>query len=31
MSVGKTADDKMVSIFTLDGITIHAEEDVLIT
>ena len=31
MSVGKTADDGNVSIFTKDGITIHTEEYVLIT
>jgi hypothetical protein len=31
MSVGKTADDGTVSIFTKDGITVHKEEDVLIT
>eukprot|EP00804_Cyclotella_cryptica_P025882 CCRYP_002729-RA/>CCRYP_002729-RA protein AED:0.42 eAED:0.42 QI:0/0/0/1/0/0/3/0/201 len=31
MSVGKTADNKTVSIFTCDGITVHVEEDVLIT
>ena len=31
MSVGKTADDGTVSIFTKDGVTIHKETDVLIT
>ena len=31
MSVGKTSDDKTVSIFTWDGVTVHAEEDILIT
>jgi hypothetical protein len=31
MSVGKTADDGTVSIFTKDGVTVHKEEDVLIT
>ena len=31
MSVGKTADDGTVSIFTKDGVTMHKEEDVLIT
>ena len=31
MSVGKTSDNKTVSIFTRDGVTVHAEEDVLIT
>ena len=31
MSVGKTADDGKVSIFTRDGVTVHNEEDVLIT
>ena len=31
MSVGKTNDDGNVSIFTKDGVTVHKEEDVLIT
>lgn len=31
MSVGKTADNGTVSIFTKDGVTVHKEEDVLIT
>ena len=31
MSVGKTADDGTISIFTKDGVTVHKEEDVLIT
>ena len=31
MSVGKTSDDKTVSIFTGDGVTVHAKEDVIIT
>ncbi len=31
MSVGKTADDGTISIFTKDGVTIHNETDVLIT
>eukprot|EP00970_Alexandrium_tamarense_P000002 scaffold1_cov149-Alexandrium_tamarense.AAC.2 len=31
MSVGKTADDGMVSIFTHDGVTVFKEDDVLIT
>eukprot|EP00804_Cyclotella_cryptica_P028992 CCRYP_012407-RA/>CCRYP_012407-RA protein AED:0.42 eAED:0.45 QI:0/0/0/1/1/1/3/0/246 len=31
MSVGKTADDGTISIFTKDGVTIHKEHDVLIT
>ena len=31
MSLGKTADDGNVFIFTKDGVTIHKEEDVLIT
>ena len=31
MSVGKTADDGNLSIFTKDGVTIYKEEDVLIT
>jgi hypothetical protein len=31
MSVGKTADDSTISIFTKDGVTIHKESDVLIT
>ena len=31
MSVGKTADDGTISIFTRDGVTVHKEEDVLIT
>ena len=30
-SVGTTADDGKVSIFTRDGVTVHNEEDVLIT
>ena len=31
MSVGKTCDDGNISIFTGDGVTVHKEEDVLIT
>ena len=31
MSVGKTNDNGNVSIFTKDGVTVHKEEDVLIT
>ena len=31
MSVGKTADDGMISIFTKDGVTVHKEMDILIT
>ena len=31
MSVGKTADDGKISIFTKDGVTVHNETDVLIT
>jgi hypothetical protein len=31
MSVGKVADDGNVSIFTKDELTIHDEQDVLIT
>ena len=31
MSVGKTADDGNVSIFTKDGVSVYKEEDVLIT
>ncbi len=31
MSVGKVADDGNVSIFTKDGVTVHNEQDVLIT
>ena len=31
MSVGKTADNGNVSIFTKDGVTVYKEEDVLIT
>ena len=31
MSVGKTADADTVSIFTKDGVTVHNEQDVLIT
>ena len=31
MSVGKTNDDSNVSIFTKDGVTVHREEDMLIT
>jgi hypothetical protein len=31
MSVGKTADDGTISIFTKDGVTVHKETDVLIT
>ncbi|KAL7505264.1 LOW QUALITY PROTEIN: hypothetical protein ACHAXN_002765 [Cyclotella atomus] len=31
MSVGKTADDGTISIFTKDGVTVHNEQDVLIT
>ena len=30
MSVGRTADDGTISIFTKDGVTVHKEEDVLI-
>jgi hypothetical protein len=31
MSVGKTSDDGTISIFTKDGITVHKEQDILIT
>ena len=31
MSVGKTEDDGTISIFTKEGITVHKEQDVLIT
>ena len=31
MSVGKVADDGTISVFTKDGVTVHREEDVLIT
>jgi hypothetical protein len=31
MSVGKTADDGTISIFTKDGVTVHKEQDVFIT
>ena len=31
LSVGKTSDDGNVSIFTKKGVTVHREEDVLIT
>jgi hypothetical protein len=31
MSVGQTLDDGTISIFTKDGVTVHKEEDVLIT
>jgi hypothetical protein len=31
MSVGKVSDDGIVSIFTKEGVTVHKEEDVLIT
>ena len=31
MSVGKTADDGTISIFTKHGVTVHKEDDVLIT
>jgi hypothetical protein len=31
MSVGKTSDDGTILIFTMDGVTVHKEEDVLIT
>jgi len=31
MSVGKTADDGTISIFTKDGVTVHEKKDVLIT
>jgi hypothetical protein len=31
MSVGKTADDGKISIFTKDGVTVHNKKDVLIT
>ncbi len=31
MSVGKTADDGTVSVFTKEGVTVFKEEDVLIT
>ena len=31
LSVGKTADDGNISIFTKEGVTVHKEEDVLIT
>jgi hypothetical protein len=29
MSVGKTADDGTISIFTKDGVTVHGKQDVL--
>ena len=31
MSVGKISDDGTISVFTKDGVTVHKEEDVLIT
>ena len=31
MSIGKTADDDKISIFTKDGVTVHNKKDVLIT
>jgi hypothetical protein len=31
MSMGKTADDGTISIFTKDGVTVHKEMDELIT
>jgi hypothetical protein len=31
MSVGKTTDDGTISIFTKEGVTVHKEQDVLIT
>ena len=31
MSVGKVSDDGTISVFTKDGVTVHREEDVLIT
>jgi hypothetical protein len=31
MSVGQTCDDGTVSIFTKDGVTVHKEQDMLIT
>ena len=31
MSVGRTADDGTISIFTKEGVTVHKEEDALIT
>ena len=31
MSVGTTSDDGTISVFTKDGVTVHKEEDVLIT
>ncbi len=31
MSVGKTANDGMISIFTKEGVTVHKEQDILIT
>ena len=31
MSVGKTADNGTISIFTKDGVTVHGKKDVLIT
>ena len=31
LSVGKVNDDGNISIFTADGVTVHKEEDVLIT
>ena len=31
MSDGKTTDDRTISIFTKDGVTVHKEQDVLIT
>jgi hypothetical protein len=31
MSIGKTADDGNISIFTKEGVSVYKEEDVLIT
>ncbi len=31
MSVGKTADNGMITIFTKEGVTVHKEQDILIT
>ena len=31
MSVGKTSDDKNISILTNDAVIVHKEEDVIIT
>ena len=31
MSVGKTSENGTISIFTKDGVTVHKEQDILIT